>query len=138
MKREDLAGKIRERIIDADKELAIEAFESLRRSVGNFYRNEIGLEGDYADLSYGSTLRQYSELKFKKNILDIRLDQQNKKIVIRKITNPKHEHQERKEKVLDEIVAKKGELSCKDGEFKIEEVDEYLSQSFAELIKEND
>jgi hypothetical protein len=133
MEREKLAQSMRGSIINNDMELIIETFDKVRNNVNLFYYNEIGLKGKYKELNYQSSMNQFILFKYKENSLDVRLFQEEHKIVIKKVVNPSHGHP--KENVLDEIVAINGELKCSDGNFEIEEIDKYLSKTFAELIK---
>ncbi|MFD2924848.1 hypothetical protein [Halobacillus naozhouensis] len=135
MNREKIAEMIRESVIDYDKELIIDAAEKLRSSVSDFYFQEINLKGKYPDLSFKYSGSFGFTFTFKDNSLVGRTDFEQSKIILKKVSGPKHVLQQIKERIIDEIIAKDHKLSCKDGDFNIEEVDEYLSKSIAEILK---
>lgn len=126
MKREEVAKKMRENLIDYNKELSHTTYDSIIQNVYRF-KEEIGLKGHYEELSLrhqgGAVIFQYKE-----NSLVLKFSQEEYKIIVSKRTAET-------EKVLDEITADNGKLFCNDGEFKIEEIDEYLSRCFAKLLK---
>ncbi|WGG44166.1 hypothetical protein [Rossellomorea sp. DA94] len=126
MKREEVARRMRESIIDQDKELTYSTYNVLVQSLYRF-KDEIGLKGNYEELSLR---HQGGEVifQFKENSLALWFDQEENKIYIKKRTSEN-------EKILDKITADNGKLICNDGEFKIEEIDEYLSRCFAKLLK---
>ncbi|MFU0790645.1 MAG: hypothetical protein ACFWT6_11900 [Virgibacillus proomii] len=127
MNRKEIGQEIRRNIIDNDKELIIDAYKKLRKSVIEFYLNDIGLQGNYPNLSYKHISNEGISFTYKERSLVIMLKESSYKIIVSKIEPDQ-------ETVLDEITAKDNELSCFDGKFQIEEIDEYLSKAFREIL----
>jgi hypothetical protein len=127
LNRQEIANRMRESIIDYDKELIIKTVHAMRKNILNFIKNEVGLKGEYPEISFKYE-GEGCHLKYKENSLILEFLADQKKIVVIKETTTN-------EKVIDEIVAKNKSLMCNDGEFKTEEIDEYLSRCFAKLLK---
>ena len=134
MEREEIAERMRESIINKNKELIIQANQKVTQSIHQFVTNQIGLLGDYPEMSIKvfpvnekHTIHNI-DFNFKGNVLSTRLDSDRYKIIIIKI------NESNQEEILDVIVASNEKLTCYDGDFKIEEVDDYLSKSIAKLL----
>ncbi|WP_191556456.1 hypothetical protein [Metabacillus idriensis] len=127
MKREEVAKRMRESIINHDKELLYDTYNALYLSIHHFVNHEIGLKAHYPELSFR---RQggIDVFEFKENALTIRFSQEENKIIVSKRTK-------KDEKLLDEITSDNGKLICHEGEFIINEIDDYLSRCFAKLLK---
>ncbi|WP_077297506.1 hypothetical protein [Virgibacillus pantothenticus] len=128
MDRKEIADKIRQSIIDKDKELIVDTVDKLTDSITRFYAFDIALKAEYSELSREVTFNPKGvKFNYKNTSLIVLLNQEDYKITVSKKTADD-------ETVLDEIVANNGKLTCHDGEFNIDEVDDYLAKCFATLL----
>ncbi|KNE22486.1 hypothetical protein [Virgibacillus pantothenticus] len=128
MDRKEIADKIRQSVIDKDKELIVDTIDKLKDSIARFYIHDVALKAKYPELSWKITTEPEGiKFNYKNTSLIVLLNQEDYKITVSKKTADD-------ETVLDEIVANNGKLTCHDGEFNIDEVDDYLAKCFATLL----
>lgn len=106
-------------------------FDEIKMSINRFYFQDVKLKGDYSkDFELRSSDQGWTDLRYKTNVLFVKVDQENKVVTI----SIKSADDTNQEKIIDEIKVQGGKITCFDGEFKIDEVDDYLPASFSKLL----
>ncbi len=124
MDKKELGRKITELFRDVDKEVATKTLSEINEYLSNFYRENIQLNAMYDDIRLSSSQVEI-EFVVKHITLHLKLDEtiiEVQKNVDGAITK------------IDKIVVENENVSCKHGEFTLNEIDNYLVDCFQGLF----
>ena len=123
MKRDEIAKKMADAVIDIEKELAAKTHKDIR-SYLEAMRREFNLKAIYEDLSVSGF---EVSIKFKGRKLEFTLIE--KEIVVNLITDDGNQEE------FDVIKSVDGKLICNDGDFELSELDGFLNRAFGDLLE---